>query len=815
MNKTIIKALMMILPLLSAVACNSDFIQERGEGYLQISLQRDDELDVKALSSPEEGQIFAIQVYTLDGALVNEVADHRELDVTPMILTSGKYKVKASSGKATGADFDTPYYTGEAEIVINADRTTTADIVCTIANVKVTVSFSDEIKEKFTDYGVTVSNTLAGLTFSKEAGTIDREGWLEATGTLTWNLGVTNLEGKTSYLGDTYTDVKPRQHYALAFSLAEQEETGGMIIRLTVDDEMDVKEYDFVLDFGEKTEVGAGFEGVDNPEDIYVTVGDQSTKAISLSAESGLQNVVLNLPETINTKAAAEGRALYELVDANEATVSYLNSVGIKFEPIHYGATSAKVDITGYVGSLATGSSELEFTVTDTKGTMEAYSWTINILSDTEADPVAAYPSVTSARVTAKWFAGERPEGLGIEYRRTDEASWTKVAASALTFDETAKTVTADITGLSAGTSYAFRPYTDADSDIRAINFTTTFAVKAVAVEPWARFAVVKGEWLTESRPSGLSFKYRRSGTSVWTAANPSLVDFDDLTRTFTGEIRGLAEGTAYEFCATSDLDADANNASVSFTTDGAPVLYNMSFDEWYLSGKVWYPYAEGANPSIWDSANPAAAKFIGSSTTPEASDVAVSGEGKQAAKMVSKYAVIAFAAGNIYTGKFTTIKGKGAILDWGVPFNGRPVALKGKYKYTPVAIDCFESPYEDMKGSMDKCQFQIILTDWDNPFTINTSAGVFVDLENDPSIIAYGKYESDVETDGYTDLCVPVVYRDTQRTPTYIVITCCASYLGDYFTGGDGSTLLVDELSFEYDLDGLSAEEASQVNYR
>ncbi|MGN1210187.1 MAG: DUF4493 domain-containing protein [Candidatus Cryptobacteroides sp.] len=817
MNKTIIKALMMILPLMSAVACNSDFIQERGEGYLQISLQRDDDLDVKALSSPEEGQIFAIQVYTLDGALVNEVADHRELDVTPMILTSGKYKVKASSGKATGADFDAPYYTGEAEIVINADRTTTAEIVCTIANVKVTVSFSDEIKEKFSDYGVTVSNTLAGLTFSKAAGTIDREGWLEATGILTWNLSVTNMEGKTSYLNDTYTNVQPRQHYALSFSLAEQEETGGMIIRLTVDDEMDVKEYDFVLDFGEKTNVDAGFEGVDNPEEIYVTGGDQSPKAITLAAESGLQNVVLSLPEVIPTKAAGAGNVQYELVDANETTVSLLNSLGIEFEPIHYGATSAKIDITGYVSSLATGSSEIGFKVTDTKGTLEEYSWTLNILSDTEADPIAAYPSVTTARVSAKWFAGERPAGLGIEYRKAEEASWTKVADSALTFDDSAKTVTAELTGLTAGTEYSFRPYTDANTDIRAINFTTSFAVRAIAAEPWAKFAIVKGEWLTMSRPSGLSFKYRKSGSSVWTAADPSFVEFDEITKTFTSELRGLSEGTSYEFCATSDLDADANNLSVSFTTAGTPTLYNMSFDEWYQSGKVWYPYAEGANPSIWDSANPGAANFIGSSTTPESADVAVSGSEKYSARMESKYALIAFAAGNIYTGKFKEINmsTQGAILDWGVPFNGKPVALKGYYKYAPKAIDKAKAPYESMIGTMDKCQFQIILTDWTEPFTINTSAGIFVDLENDPSIIAYGKFESDVTTDGFVEFTLPVEYRDTSRTPSYIIITCCASYLGDYFTGGVGSLLLVDELSFEYDLNGLTAEEASKVNYR
>ena len=42
--------------------------------------------------------------------------------------------------------------------------------------------------------------------------------------------------------------------------------------------------------------------------------------------------------------------------------------------------------------------------------------------------------------------------------------------------------------------------------------------------------------------------------------------------------------------------------------------------------------------------------------------------------------------------------------------------------------------------------------------------------------------------------------YRDRTRTPKYIVIVAAASKYGDYFTGGVGSTLYLDEFSFVYD---------------
>ncbi len=36
------------------------------------------------------------------------------------------------------------------------------------------------------------------------------------------------------------------------------------------------------------------------------------------------------------------------------------------------------------------------------------------------------------------------------------------------------------------------------------------------------------------------------------------------------------------------------------------------------------------------------------------------------------------------------------------------------------------------------------MLTDWDSPFTINTARGTFIDVENDPGIIAYAELITD-----------------------------------------------------------------------
>lgn len=332
--------------------------------------------------------------------------------------------------------------------------------------------------------------------------------------------------------------------------------------------------------------------------------------------------------------------------------------------------------------------------------------------------------------------------------------------------------------------------------------------VDMVSVSPWAKFAVANAMWYTQELPDGISFSYRLSGTSEWTLLATSAVEADTDSKTYTAVIPGLQPSSSYEIKA---VTASQDNPHIfTFTTEAAPALYNLSFDDWYKSGQVWYPYRQGANPAVWDSANAATASFIGSSTTPEESLVV---RGK-AARMESKYAVIAFAAGNIYVGKFNKISGMGADLDWGTPFSGRPVALKGYYNYKSMPIDRTDNAHSSFKGTPDKCQIQILLTDWDKPFNINTNKGVFVDFDKDPHIIAYSIFSSDKTTNGYREFTLPIQYRNN-RIPKYIVVVCASSYMGDYFTGGVGSTLYVDEFSLVYDIDSLTAEEQAVVNFR
>ncbi len=390
-------------------------------------------------------------------------------------------------------------------------------------------------------------------------------------------------------------------------------------------------------------------------------------------------------------------------------------------------------------------------------------------------------------------------------------------ASSISTIDtETSIDFTTLFSKLSVGT-YAFEIYAE-----NAGGGTKTFtanveilevpdATAAVSADPWAMFATLTGRWTTDEVPSELGFQYRATGDTDWIDVT-STITTDEAAGTFTTELRGLEPETEYEFRTVSADDSDT--VPVTFTTESAGSVTNMNFDSWYDVGKYMSPNASDDEDAwTWDSANPGTATISIYPTSQETSHV-VSGSAARLESMYTKYLSLidVFAAGNIYTGQFVKAvisSSMGAQLNWGVKFSSRPLALTGYFDYSPVEIDHSTDTYADKAGTMDVGQIQVILTDWTEQFPVNTAEGNFVDTsESNTDIIAYGNLDITADSNGeYQSFTLKLDYRDTTRIPTYIVIVAASSKYGDYFTGGAGSVLYVDEFSFVYDPDELDTQ--------
>ena len=617
-------------------------------------------------------------------------------------LQTGNYKAVATQGTKEAAAFDAPFYSVSKEFSIANSEVTNLPLTLTLDNVKVTAEFSQNIIDNFTSYILTVTNGAGSLIYDANAeggSTLKKEGYFTATGTLTWTLALVNNKGESfNSLTETYDNVVSRQHYHLKFDVEPQKEEGGAAFKIIVDDSMNEKSYDLVLDFVNKDVPKMQTEIDLNSRNIYFT-GDNTDKVFIVTTPNKQDFTTLTLSHNNASLEASGLPKKVELVSLDSQVVSDLSSKGIILSPVSSGVYSSEITLTKFVASLPVGVYDIEFSAQNQTGASKIWTYQFEIKG----------------------------------------------------------------------------------------------SVEAVSVNAWARFVSVEGRWFSNVRPTGINFAYKSSSAQEWTLADSGLLVYDDAKKTYKADIP-LSPGTEYIIKAVTEFEKATKE--LNFTTEQEQVIPNMNFDAWYYDGAVPYPNASSSE-FYWDSAN-GGSKTLNVYPTKEETSIVKSGK---AAKLEScKVSFVGLAAGNIYTGRFVkaimNLSNPGAELDWGVPFTSRPLALKGWYHYQPRTVD--QGSHAGMSGKMDIGQIQIFLTDWTGPFRVNTQTKKFVD-PNASYVLGYGSLELH-ETAQYTEFEIKVDYRNMTKKPTYIVVVGAASKYGDYFTGGSGSTLYLDELSFEYD---------------
>ena len=84
-------------------------------------------------------------------------------------LETGDYYVEAHSDNNLPAAFENPYYRGVSNVfTISSNIQQSVLVNCELANTIVTVSYSDNVVNSFSDYTTTVSSVLDSLVFSRD-----------------------------------------------------------------------------------------------------------------------------------------------------------------------------------------------------------------------------------------------------------------------------------------------------------------------------------------------------------------------------------------------------------------------------------------------------------------------------------------------------------------------------------------------------------------------------------------------------------------------------------------------------------------------
>lgn len=321
----------------------------------------------------------------------------------------------------------------------------------------------------------------------------------------------------------------------------------------------------------------------------------------------------------------------------------------------------------------------------------------------------------------------------------------------------------------------------------------TKSTVTTQRVDAWTRVAWVYAQ-AQEGKNNGI--EYRPGDSSEWIKVPASWITADGGS--LSARLVNLQPETEYAARAYSD---DEYSAEIVFTTGSEIQVPNSNFDYWWLDGKVWDPWQQDGVP-YWDTGNKGATTLGSSNSIP--TDDTPTGTGR-AAMLETRFVGIAalgkLAAGNIFTGVYVRTDGTNGVLSFGRPFTQCPTKLRGYLKYKCTDISHSSAGFEYLKGRPDTCIVWSALIDSQEPFEVRTNPKnrQLFDPDGD-YVVAYGNIQYGKTVDDYIQFEFEYDYKSTQRVPNYILIVASASKYGDYFTGGNGSVLYVDDLELMYD---------------
>ena len=428
-----------------------------------------------------------------------------------------------------------------------------------------------------------------------------------------------------------------------------------------------------------------------------------------------------------------------------------------------------------------------------------------------------------------------------------DEPSFSWSFAGTLAKDGSSFSKTGTISDIEPGKVYRMNiRYTIKDGDLEftiTVDRTTDVYDDIIVFEPvstglsassifeiWAGHATVHADVdPAEYEGALVQFAYSAGG-SEWTT-----VDAEDAGEgSWKAVLTGLTPGTEYAYKLL--VNGEQQGEPLTFTTESAPKIPNGSFEyASFVTGAEYYKFydpdcgVEEGSFKFWGSGNgdedaPGSASYKVITTIDKENKV----HGNQSVLAQSQWAVVKFAAGNIFTGTFAGLVGtEGGKVNFGRPWTTRPTALKLYCKFTTGAINRVSkipAGVDIVQGqTMDEAEIKFAIGNWtqrayggtaDSPVQVNTTdESTFIDYTTDPSTIAYGNlilhhdgYELNgaekvsYNTGEWNEYIIPLDYKTLTAFPTHIIVSAASSRFGDYFTGCDSSKLWIDAVELIYE---------------
>lgn len=218
-NKTTIFILLAVIGVIVSGCSKDNASITTGEGTLSIRLVADD--STQNVTTRAEELLPEVSNFAISILKNNEVQySWEKFNQYPdeVLFPIGQYTLEASYGQIHNEGFNMPYYAGTKDFSIEDDKETDVEVVCYLANVKVSATYTEAFKKYFSDYYIEAnSNGNSAIKFVKD----ESRFCYFKPGKLTIILNVTKRDGgaQSTYQAIVLDNALPQHHYQFNFDV--------------------------------------------------------------------------------------------------------------------------------------------------------------------------------------------------------------------------------------------------------------------------------------------------------------------------------------------------------------------------------------------------------------------------------------------------------------------------------------------------------------------------------------------------------------------------------------------------------------------
>lgn len=766
-----------LLWALLITACSQEEVQDSLEqGKIRIEVVPDGKLTqtrATDIAIPDSKE-FGVNIVSSTGETIVRVDNLHEFE--PVSVPVGIYTVHAYYGDADAEGFDALSFAGSNQVFVKRKEESTASVDCSINKALVAITYTDAFKKYFSDYSAYVSTSKGGKV-------VYADNEVRSSYFVPGNLGIfleVTKEGSSNRVTLNPKNFVAEAHHEYRLTMDVDASTATLRVVFNSqpahEENVEINVSDEALNAPAPAFKAHGFVAGNVMEYVegMPPANDNGNKySVYLNAQGKIEKVMLTAVSPWWT--VQQYPAEQNLVELNKTYWNGMELVGLSDRRDKI----ASVDFTSMLKNLACQNREAEFeehtftfTATDRLTKVgEPMVVKVKTLNDCLAVAKVSEPHIGDTQLTiALTMNGVSLENLASVMKfayKNDKAFFSTVAAKDVKVEKgdapNRWNVTLTLPALSAGTLdvKATSPARNEQMLTYEIKSEILLSQPNGAADVWARMADVQlkpvGTAVSAISSDKVSFQCLKG--DEWTAVSHVYESSGDR---YT--LTGLDANTRYEVRALYLQDGKSYySQAVSFTTEKEVQVANNSFEDWEMKPRIsdyWEYYFFNSG---WDTMNGLTTSEGGNSLIPRnrcrynANSGTIPSEGD--AKTGTKAALIravGWGSGNSAVGtanaKYGTVgelylghydsSSKKAVYD-GAAFESRPLSMSFWYKYRP-----------GNGGDQLWAEVQVLHKE-----------------NGQVTVLGEGSARRGDAVNEWTELSVPVTYKDKSKKATHIVI--------------------------------------------